>query len=62
MRFHYRPYGRDDDHTMSQPSRFLSPAVAACFDTVSASRHDTHPGVSIDAGIRVEMELDALWA
>ena len=27
LRFHYRPRGRDDDHTMSQPSRFLSAAV-----------------------------------
>ena len=61
LRFHYRPRGRDDDHTMSQPSRFLSDAVTACFDTVSTARHDTLAGASIDAGIRVEMELDALW-
>lgn len=61
LRFHYRPHGRDDDHTMSQPSRFLSAAVTACFDTVSTSRHDTRAGGSIDAGIRVETELDALW-
>ena len=61
LRFHYRPRGRDDDHAMSQPSRFLSHDVTACFDTVSASRHDSLAGVAIDAGIRVEMELDALW-
>jgi DNA helicase-2/ATP-dependent DNA helicase PcrA len=61
LRFHYRPRGRDDDHAMSQPSRFLSPAVTACFDTASASRRDTLAGVAIDAGIRVEMELDVLW-
>ena len=61
LRFHYRPRGRDDDHTLSQPSRFLSPDVAACFDPVHTARHDTHPGVTIDAGIRVEAELDALW-
>ena len=46
---------------MSQPSRFLSADVTACFDTVHASRHDTLAGESIDAGIRVETELDALW-
>jgi len=61
LRFHYRPRGRDDDHAMSQPSRFLSPSVTECFDPVSAARHDSLAGVSIDAGIRVEMELDALW-
>ena len=61
LRFHYRPRGRDDDHSLSQPSRFLSPEVAACFDPVHTARHDTHPGVTIDAGIRVEAELDALW-
>ncbi len=61
LRFHYRPRGRDDDHTMSQPSRFLSSGVGACFDTVSTSRPDTLAGASIDAGIRVETELDALW-
>ncbi len=61
LRFHYRPRGRDDDHTMSQPSRFLSAGVGACFDTVSTARHDTMAGVSIDAGIRVATELDALW-
>ena len=61
LRFHYRPRGRDDDHAMSQPSRFLTAAVTDCFDTVRASRHDSLAGVAIDAGIRVEMELDALW-
>jgi DNA helicase-2/ATP-dependent DNA helicase PcrA len=62
LRFHYRPRGRDDDHTMGQPSRFLSEAVAACFDSVSRSRSDTPAPVTIDVGIRVEMELDALWS
>ena len=46
---------------MSQPSRFLSDEVTACFEPVSVARHDSLAGVSIDAGIRVEMELDALW-
>ena len=62
LRFHYRPRGRDDDHSLSQPSRFLSAAVTGCFDAVSTARHDTMAGVAIDAGIRVEMELDALWS
>ncbi len=61
LRFHYRPRGRDDDHSMSQPSRFLSPSVSACFDAAHVARADTLAGVSIDAGIRVEAELDALW-
>jgi DNA helicase-2/ATP-dependent DNA helicase PcrA len=61
LRFHYRPHGRDDAHAMSQPSRFLSAAVTERFDAVSTARHDTPAGVAIDAGIRVEMELDALW-
>jgi DNA helicase-2/ATP-dependent DNA helicase PcrA len=61
LRFHYRPRGRDDDHSMSQPSRFLSSAVTACFDAVHVSRPDTLAGVSIDARIRVEAELDSLW-
>jgi hypothetical protein len=46
---------------MSQPSRFLSQAVTACFDAVHVARPDSLAGVSIDAGIRVETELDALW-
>jgi DNA helicase-2/ATP-dependent DNA helicase PcrA len=62
LRFHYRPRGRDDDHTMSQPSRFLSAEVTNCFETVSVARHDALAGVAIDAGIRVEMELHALWS
>jgi DNA helicase-2/ATP-dependent DNA helicase PcrA len=62
LRFHYRPRGRDDDHTLGQPSRFLSNDVTGCFDAVHVSRHDTRPDMAIDAGIRVEMELDALWS
>ena len=60
-RFHYRPRGRDDVHSMSQPSRFLSDAVAACFVTVSTSRDNARPGATIDVGVQVELELDALW-
>ena len=61
LRFHYRPHGRDDQHTMSQPSRFLSEPVTACFDPVSTARPNAPAVAAIDAGIRVEMALDALW-
>jgi len=61
LRFHYRPHGRDDAHTFGQPSRFLSAGVSACFDTVSLSHHHAHEPPPIDAGFRVELELDALW-
>jgi DNA helicase-2/ATP-dependent DNA helicase PcrA len=50
VRYHHRPHGRDDAHTYGQPSRFVSPAVAACFDDVSAG-HD-----------EPDLELDALWS
>jgi DNA helicase-2/ATP-dependent DNA helicase PcrA len=61
LRFHYRPRGRDDDHAMGQPSRFLTTAVTECFEPVSVARHDALAGVAIDAGLRVELELDSLW-
>ncbi len=61
LRFHYRPRGRDDDHTMSQPSRFLSDSVTACFDAVSTSRYEARPEITIDAGFRVETDLESLW-
>ena len=60
LRFHYRPHGRDDDHTFAQRSRFLSTAVAERFDCSSAG-HAEPIGASVDAGLRVELELDALW-
>jgi DNA helicase-2/ATP-dependent DNA helicase PcrA len=61
LRFHTRPRGRDDEHTMSQTTRFVSGDVAAHFDCVHVSRHDSRPHVTIDAAIHVETELDALW-
>ena len=60
LRFHYRPRGRDDDHTYGQPSRFLSKGVGACFDTVTVAHAPVALPV-IDAPARIEMELDALW-
>ncbi len=62
LRFHYRPRGRDDDHTFGQPSRFLSEHVTQCFDTSTATCAESPPVVSIDAGIRVGVELEALWS
>jgi DNA helicase-2/ATP-dependent DNA helicase PcrA len=61
LRFHTRPHGRDDEHTMGQTTRFVSGDVAGHFDRVHVSRHDSYPHVTIDAGRRVEAELDALW-
>lgn len=61
LRFHTRPTSRDDEHTMTQPSRFVTGAAAASFDAVLVGRHDLPPQRTIDAGVRVEMELDALW-
>jgi len=62
VRFHYRPRGRDDDHTYGQPSRFLSDAVAACFERRDASYHDHVEVLPVDAAAVVELELDALWS
>ena len=61
LRFHFRPYGRDDKHTFGQPSRFLSTAVGNCFDTTLPAAEDRAAVASADVGIRVEVELDALW-
>ena len=61
LRFHFRPYGHDDKHTFGQPSRFLSPAVDNCFDTTRPAAEDRPAVASADVGIRVEVELDALW-
>ncbi len=60
LRFHYRPRGRDDDHTYAQPSRFLSRGVSACFD-VHTVAHERAALPVIDAPAKIEMELDALW-
>jgi DNA helicase II / ATP-dependent DNA helicase PcrA len=61
LRFHYRPRGRDDEHSTGQRSRFVTDNVAAHFDATHVSRFDVRPAAPIDAGIRVEMELEALW-
>jgi DNA helicase-2/ATP-dependent DNA helicase PcrA len=61
LRFHYRPRGRDDLHTFGQPSRFLTNAVTECFDTVHVTRADAAPTMTVDAGARIAVELDALF-
>jgi len=61
LRFHYRPRGRDDDHTFGQPSRFLSPAVNATLERVTFVDPDSVLVPAVDSGLRVEVELDALW-
>ena len=61
LRFHHRPRGRDDDHTYGQPSRFLSPAVSACFDVTTAHHGSPILLEPLDAAIEVELQLDALW-
>ncbi len=61
LRFHHRPRGRDDDHTFAQRSRFLSTCVADHFDRVHVGTAETI-GERVDARLRVEVELDALWS
>ena len=62
LRFHDRPRHRDDDHMFGQPSRFLTAAVATCFDHVDRSHREPVLAGSIDAGVQIEMDLDALWS
>ena len=62
LRFHYRPRGRDDDHTYGQPSRFLSTAVSSHFDHRTVSHLESHGHAPVDAAAMVEVELDALWS
>jgi len=59
LRYHYRSRGRDDDHTMGQPSRFLSDDWPGVFDAVHVSRHAPDPP-SRSMPDRVEMETHAL--
>ncbi|GIU97696.1 MAG: DNA helicase [Actinomycetota bacterium] len=39
-RFHHRPRGRDDAHSLAQPSRFLTPAVRAVLEELAGDRSD----------------------
>ena len=62
LRYHHRPYGRDDAHTYAQPSRFLSENVRARFEPSTAGGVDD--GVATDrarATVAVDLALDVLW-
>ncbi|CAN5701496.1 ATP-dependent helicase [soil metagenome] len=61
LRFHYRPRGRDDDHTYGQPSRFLSTGVTARFDQHTRTHHHSIHTAPFDVATIVSVELDALW-
>jgi DNA helicase-2/ATP-dependent DNA helicase PcrA len=65
QRYHHRPRGRDDEHSWSQPSRFLSPAARRVMtESVPAPRERAGSRVGGpvgDAAARVAAQLDALW-
>ena len=65
QRYHHRPRGRDDAHSWSQPSRFLSPAARRVMtQTVPVPREPpvaALDGPVGDAAARVAAQLDALW-
>ncbi|MBI2710658.1 MAG: ATP-dependent helicase [Actinobacteria bacterium] len=62
LRYHHRPHARDDAHSFAQPSRFLSAGVVACFAEDRFGRDEALPTTVVDAGVRVDLALDALWA
>ena len=65
LRYHHRPRGRDDAHSWSQPSRFLSPAARRLmWETAPAERErpgDAAAGPVGEAAARVAAQLEALW-
>jgi DNA helicase-2/ATP-dependent DNA helicase PcrA len=66
QRYHHRPRGRDDAHSWSQPSRFLSPAARAQMQEAVPERPvpaevPVPSGPVADAAARVAAQLDALW-
>jgi DNA helicase-2/ATP-dependent DNA helicase PcrA len=65
QRYHHRPRGRDDAHSWSQPSRFLSSAARRVMtEAVPAPRDRAGSGGGGpvgDAAARVAAQLDALW-
>ena len=65
QRYHHRPRGRDDAHSWSQPSRFLSPAARrVMFETAPAERERVGAatdGAIGEAAARVAAQLEALW-
>jgi DNA helicase-2/ATP-dependent DNA helicase PcrA len=65
QRYHHHQRGRDDAHSWSQPSRFLSEPVRAVMTERSSPPDPTpvhEPGHEVlDAAARVAAQLDALW-
>jgi ATP-dependent DNA helicase UvrD/PcrA len=66
QRYHHHPRGRDDAHSWSQPSRFLSTRVRERMEERSTpvSTDDSLPAArtaAMDAAARVAAQLDALW-
>ncbi len=66
QRYHHHPRARDDPHSWSQPSRFLSEQVRSVMTERSTSPAELDgpaPGGEevLDAAARVAAQLDALW-
>jgi DNA helicase-2/ATP-dependent DNA helicase PcrA len=68
QRYHHHPGGRDDAHSWSQPSRFLSTSVRRHFaerlvddDDRARASVDLTSVATVDAAARVAAEVDALW-
>jgi DNA helicase-2/ATP-dependent DNA helicase PcrA len=67
QRYHHHPRGRDDLHSWSQPSRFLSGRVRECMTerTTTNSRAEQLKGARtpvLDAAAQVAAQLDTLWS
>jgi DNA helicase-2/ATP-dependent DNA helicase PcrA len=67
QRYHHHQRARDDAHSWSQPSRFLSEGVRRLMDerTTTPPRDEQLPGARtpvLDAAARVAAQLDALWS
>lgn len=62
VRYHHHPRSRDDLHTSSQPSRFLSERVTAQLDAVGAAQAVEVVEAPFSARARLEVDLDALWS
>jgi DNA helicase-2/ATP-dependent DNA helicase PcrA len=67
-RYHHHQRGRDDRHSWSQPSRFLTPQVQGLMrvqDMESTDRDRATVGAVggpiLNAAARVAAQLDALW-
>jgi ATP-dependent DNA helicase UvrD/PcrA len=72
QRYHHHARGRDDLHSWSQPSRFLSarvrermvertPTSAGPSEAVEDGSASSAGGAALDAATRVAAQLDALW-